>query len=66
MVRATKSIVVGDPLKEETRHGALISKEHLLNVKSFIKEAINEVFSGFNVIRSFFNKKKTTFFISDI
>jgi len=41
-VRRTKSLVVGDPLEEATRVGALVSEAHMNKVLSYIKLAKEE------------------------
>lgn len=43
VVRRTKAIQIGDPLLEETRMGALVSKPHLDNVLGHVKQAKKEV-----------------------
>ncbi len=43
VVKRTKAIAVGDPLCEETRMGALISKPHMEKVLGFIKQAKEQV-----------------------
>ncbi|KAM9500654.1 4-trimethylaminobutyraldehyde dehydrogenase B [Clarias gariepinus] len=39
VVRRTKAIRIGDPLLEETRMGALVSKDHLNKVLRYVKQA---------------------------
>ncbi len=43
VVKRTKTILVGDPLCEKTRMGALISKPHMEKVLGFIKQAKEQV-----------------------
>uniref|UniRef100_A0AC34RQ30 Aldehyde dehydrogenase domain-containing protein n=1 Tax=Panagrolaimus sp. JU765 TaxID=591449 RepID=A0AC34RQ30_9BILA len=42
LVEKTKQLKIGDPLKEDTRVGACISKDHLDKVKSYIDGAVKE------------------------
>ncbi len=42
MVARTRQIKVGDPLDENTQMGALISKEHMEKVQSYIEIGKNE------------------------
>uniref|UniRef100_A0A8C1U285 Aldehyde dehydrogenase 9 family, member A1b n=1 Tax=Cyprinus carpio TaxID=7962 RepID=A0A8C1U285_CYPCA len=49
VVRRTKAIQIGDPLLDETRMGALVSKPHLDKVLGYVKQAKKEgarVFCG--------------------
>ncbi|MFK8011455.1 MAG: aldehyde dehydrogenase [Marinicellaceae bacterium] len=41
-VQKVKEIVIGDPLKQDTQHGALVSKEHMQKVLSYIDLAKSE------------------------
>lgn len=43
VVKRTKAIQIGDPLLEETRMGALVSKPHLDRVLKCVKQAMKEV-----------------------
>lgn len=43
VVRRTKAIQIGDPLLEETRMGALVSREHLHKVLGYVEQAKREV-----------------------
>lgn len=43
VVRRTKAIQIGDPLLDETRMGALVSKPHLEKVLGYVKQAKKEV-----------------------
>lgn len=43
VVRRTKAIQIGDPLLEETRMGAMVSKPHLDKVMGYVKQAKKEV-----------------------
>lgn len=43
VVRRTKAIRIGDPLLEETRMGALVSREHLHKVLGYVEQAKREV-----------------------
>lgn len=43
VVKRTQAIQIGDPLLEETRMGALVSKPHLDKVLSFVEKAKKEV-----------------------
>ena len=43
VVRRTKAIQIGDPLLEQTRMGALVSRPHLDKVLGFIRQAKEEV-----------------------
>ncbi|KAB5579755.1 hypothetical protein PHYPO_G00198650 [Pangasianodon hypophthalmus] len=42
VVRRTKAIRIGDPLLEETRMGALVSREHLQKVLNYVEQAKTE------------------------
>ena len=43
VVKRTKAIRIGDPLLENTRMGALITRQHLDKVLGFISQAKKEV-----------------------
>lgn len=43
VVRRTKAIRIGDPLLEETRMGALVSRDHLHKVLGYVDQAKREV-----------------------
>lgn len=43
VVKRTRAIEIGDPLLESTRMGALVSRDHLDKVLSFVGQAKNEV-----------------------
>lgn len=43
VVRRTKAIQIGDPLLEETRMGAVVSKPHLDKVLGYISQAKKQV-----------------------
>lgn len=43
VVRRTRAIRIGDPLLEETRMGALVSREHLHKVLGYVERAEGEV-----------------------
>ncbi|TSS97561.1 Aldehyde dehydrogenase family 9 member A1-B [Bagarius yarrelli] len=42
VVKRTKAIRIGDPLLEDTRMGALVSREHLQNVLGYVQQARRE------------------------
>lgn len=42
-MRRTEAIRIGDPLLEETRMGALVSREHLHKVLGYVEQARREV-----------------------
>lgn len=46
VVKRTRAIEIGDPLLESTRMGALVSRDHLDKVLSYVNQAKNEVKSG--------------------
>jgi len=53
-VRRTKALVVGDPFKEETRIGALVSEAHMKKVLSYIdlaKQEGGEIAAGGNQVK---------------
>lgn len=62
VVKKTKAILVGDPLLEGTRMGALISKPHLEKVLGFVNQAKKEVFFVFFYLlvikATFYNSKQ--------
>lgn len=43
VVRRTEAIQIGDPLLEDTRMGALVSREHLHKVLGYVEQAKREV-----------------------
>ncbi len=43
LLAQTKLLKIGDPLREDTRVGAMISKEHMQKVEGFIQSAKDEV-----------------------
>lgn len=45
-MKRTQAIEIGDPLLESTRMGALVTRDHLDKVLSFVNQAKNEVKCG--------------------
>lgn len=53
VVKRTKAIAIGDPLRDGTRMGALISKPHMEKVLGFINQAKEQVLLHINSPRLF-------------